>query len=404
LNVIAEAGGGLEHDNSCLMMTSRWSFRDPKRYRKWLGLVSHEFFHTWNVRRLRPLGLQTYDYETENYTDGLWVAEGVTSYYDDLLLRRSDKLSEKFYLARLSKSIEALEAKPGAHVQSLANSSHDAWIKFYRPDENSRNTTVSYYGKGSLVAWLLDARIRMASDNQKSLDDCMRDLYAKHAGPNQSFTLEDLLVIVKGHADQPTADWLLGTVQNPKPLDYQVALDCWGLSFDESDSSDEDEDEDEDEESAKAGEQAEANQQSESSEKPRQLKHVPDLGVELRFDDKVATIQTVLRGQPASRAGWNVGDELIALHDYRINQESVWESALKQLPAGVPTNAIVSRRGRVLSTVVTWDAAKPPSWKLKPLKASAEESSPPSEQPSASEQQIRWRKQWLGQEEDSDPT
>jgi predicted metalloprotease with PDZ domain len=405
LNVISEGRGGLEHNNSCLMMASRWSHRDPKQYRKWLGLASHEFFHTWNVRRLRPAGLETYDYETENYTEGLWVSEGVTSYYDNLLQLRAGKLPMKHYLKELSESIKSLEAKPGAKVQSLANSSHDAWIKFYRPDENSPNTTVSYYGKGSLVAWLLDTRIRIASENQKSLDDCMRELYAKHSGPKRSFTLDHLLAIVQDHADQATADWLRRTVLQPTPLDYQIALDCWGLTFDESDSS---EDGDDDE---PANLKAQKNP-TETADTSQQLKHVPDLGVELQFENKLATIQTVLRGQPASQAGWSVDDELIALDDYRIDQQSVWETALKQLPAGRPTQAILSRRGRILSTVVTWDADKPRTWKLKALKAETKEAikksvtqsddSPQEKsQPFASERQIQWRNDWLEQNVDA---
>jgi len=152
LNLATESGGGLEHDNSTVLMTSRWTMRQKSKYTEWLALVSHEFFHTWNVRRLRPKALTNYDFENEQYTNELWVAEGVTSYYDDLLLARSGLCSPKEYLDQISKGIAGVQTAPGRLVQPLSQSSFDAWIKFYRPDENANNSRVSYYTKGSLVA------------------------------------------------------------------------------------------------------------------------------------------------------------------------------------------------------------------------------------------------------------
>src|SRR5690606_29915263 len=153
LNVIAEAGGGLEHRASTLMLTSRWATGTRDGYRGWLGLVSHEFFHTWNVKRLRPEALGPFDYENEVYTPDLWIAEGLTSYYDDLLLARAGLIDRDEYLAALSRPIAELQSAPGRHLQSLSRASHDAWIEHYRPDENSPNTTVSYYGKGAVVGF-----------------------------------------------------------------------------------------------------------------------------------------------------------------------------------------------------------------------------------------------------------
>jgi predicted metalloprotease with PDZ domain len=132
-NLITESGGGLEHDNNTVMMTSRWSYRDREKYRRWLGLVSHEFFHTWNVRRLRPRALVEYDYESEQYFRSLWIAEGITSYYDDLTLARCGLFDRDQYLKMLSEQIEKLQRTPGRLVQSLSDSSHDTWIKLYRP-------------------------------------------------------------------------------------------------------------------------------------------------------------------------------------------------------------------------------------------------------------------------------
>ena len=164
LNVISEAGGGLEHLDSTLMLPSRDRTEDDDDYERWLGLVSHEFFHTWNVKRMRPVALGPFDYEHEVYTPSLWIAEGVTSYYDDLLLVGLGSSTPRSTSAAC-RAPSASSGQAGTQVQPLTTASHDAWIKFYRPDENSPNTSVSYYGKGSVVAWLLDTEIRRHTDD-----------------------------------------------------------------------------------------------------------------------------------------------------------------------------------------------------------------------------------------------
>ncbi len=147
-------------------------------YIEWLGLVAHEFFHTWNVRRLRPKPLMKYDYRNEQYLEELWIAEGITSYYDDLILARTGLATPDEFLGLLGKTINGVEAAPGRLVQSLRDSSWDTWIKHYRPDENSTNSRISYYTKGAVVAFLLDAEIRRATNNGSSLDDVMRDMWS----------------------------------------------------------------------------------------------------------------------------------------------------------------------------------------------------------------------------------
>ncbi len=174
VNMITEASGGLEHRNSSVLMTSRWAMGTRQAYVGWLNLVSHEFFHVWNVKRLRPAALGPFDYENENYTPSLWVSEGFTSYYGDLLVRRAGLSSDAEFFGALSSDIRGLETTPGRLVQPVTQSSYDAWIKQYRPDENSANTSVSYYAKGQVIAVLLDARIRLATNGQRSLDDVMR--------------------------------------------------------------------------------------------------------------------------------------------------------------------------------------------------------------------------------------
>ena len=182
LNLITESGGGLEHCNSAVLMTSRWATRTRKAYLGWLELLSHELFHVWNGKRLRPVALGPFDYEREAHTRGLWVVEGITDYYGDLLLHRAGLSTRDEFLDSLSNKIEALQTTPGRAVQSIATASFDAWIKFYRPDENTPNTSISYYIKGSVVAFLLDVRIRRVSGGKRSLDDVMKAAYAKYSG------------------------------------------------------------------------------------------------------------------------------------------------------------------------------------------------------------------------------
>ncbi|MFK7927551.1 MAG: hypothetical protein AB8H79_05155, partial [Myxococcota bacterium] len=152
-NIVTGGYGGLEHRNSTLMTSSAWVTDSREARVKWLGLVSHEFFHTWNVKRLRPAELGPFDYQTEVHTRGLWVAEGITSYYDDLLVARADLMTDEEYLIKLSNNLEAALTPPGRAVRSLEDASFDAWIKYYRKDENHDNVSVRYYTKAAAGAW-----------------------------------------------------------------------------------------------------------------------------------------------------------------------------------------------------------------------------------------------------------
>jgi predicted metalloprotease with PDZ domain len=232
MNVILDGtgGGGLEHKESTLMLTGRWMTRKREDYLRWLGLASHEFFHTWNVKRMRPRALGPFDYESENYTRSLWVAEGVTSYYDDVLLARAGLVDEKEYLKMLSGQIETVQTTPGRALQSLSDSSFDSWIKFYRPDENSLNTQVSYYNKGAVVGFLLDMELRRATRNQRSLDDLMRLAYERFAG-EQGYTAEDFRVLAAEVAHRSLDEFFASAVDGTGELEYQQALDFLGLRF-----------------------------------------------------------------------------------------------------------------------------------------------------------------------------
>ncbi len=190
LNAVDDGYGGLEHRHSTALICTRRDLpqlgarKQPEGYTTLLGLISHEYFHTWNVKRLRPAEFARYDYGQENYTELLWLFEGFTSYYDDLLLRRAGRLDDAGYLRLLNKAINGVLQAPGRHVQSVAQASFDAWVKYYRQDEQTPNTTISYYTKGSLVALCFDLTLRR--EGKASLDDVMRLLWERSAGPPQA--------------------------------------------------------------------------------------------------------------------------------------------------------------------------------------------------------------------------
>jgi predicted metalloprotease with PDZ domain len=199
---VPSGGGGLEHASSTCLMMQKDGYTDADRYKRFLGLVAHEYFHLWNVKRIRPIELGPFDYLQENYTDLLWVAEGITSYYDELALVRAGYVDAQTFLNTLTTYIDGVENRPGSYVHSLAEVSRDAWIREYRPNENSANTSVSYYSKGLVVAAYLDAEIRSKSAGASSLDSLMRYLYKTYyLGQNRGFTpaeFESAVVTVAG--------------------------------------------------------------------------------------------------------------------------------------------------------------------------------------------------------------
>jgi predicted metalloprotease with PDZ domain len=221
LNVVDDGYGGLEHRNSTALIASRRDLprlgetRNSDGYVTLLGLISHEYFHTWNVKHLRPAEFTHYDYERENYTPLLWFFEGFTSYYDDLLLRRGGLIDDAAYLKLLNKTINQVLQTPGREVQAVAQASFDAWVKYYRQDENTPNATVSYYTKGALVALCFDLTLR--SEGHTTLDDVMRALWVRcKAGPMTEADFAAVLKELGGRAfTREIAAWVHGTRELP---------------------------------------------------------------------------------------------------------------------------------------------------------------------------------------------
>jgi predicted metalloprotease with PDZ domain len=328
LNMLTEASGGLEHLNSTVLMTSRWHTRTRKAYLDWLGLVSHEFFHVWNGKRLRPIELGPFDYEKEAYTKSLWVVEGITTYYTELVIRRAGLCTDEEFLERLSSLIERLQTTPGRLVHPLEMSSYDAWIKLYRHDENSVNTTISYYTKGAVVAFLLDAKIQTATAGRRCLDDVIRLAYARYAG-TRGFTAEEFRATAQEVAGIDLRVWYASVLERPDELDYTEALAWFGLRY-----------------ATPATPPAKA-----------------WLGMTTKVDNGRLLVTQIPRHTPAWQAGLNVDDELLAVDEYRVWPEQ-WATRLEQYRPGEQVSLLIARRERLLRLSVILAAEPPKSWKL----------------------------------------
>ena len=336
LNMITESGGGLEHKNSTLLMTNRWTTRTRKAYVAWLELCSHEYFHLWNVKRLRPIELGPFDYQNEVYTRSLWISEGFTDYYGEVLVHRAGLSTRDEYLEGLSNAIEALQTTPGRHVQSAEMASFDAWIRKYRPDENSPNVSISYYTKGAVIAFLLDGKIRKATNRAKNLDDVMRAAYEKYSGA-RGFTPDDFRQVAEQVSGVDLQQFWDSAVEGTGELDYTEALDAFGLRF-------------------KAVE-------APSPDKPVKT----SLGATTRNDGGRLVVSQVRRGTTAHEAGLNVDDEILAIDDYRVRADRL-ENRLEQYRPGDRVTVMVARREQLMRFELTLAAEPPKSWRLEPAR------------------------------------
>lgn len=333
LNALLSRGGmgGLEHLDSTLLLANRFAMEKPARYRAWLGLVSHEVFHTWNGKRLRPKSLGPFDYENEVYTDDLWIVEGLTSYYDDLTMVRAGLYSETQYFEALGGQIERLQKTPGRLVQPLSRASHDAWIKYYRRDENSVNTSISYYTKGAVVGFLLDMLIRRNTRGKSSLDDVMRRAYARY-GRESGYTSAEFRALASEVAGTDLSAFFARAVDSTDELDYQPALDFVGLQFKEVKKSGGKDDE----------------------------KEGGYLGVTVSSS---GVINRVLRDTPGFASGLNVDDEILAIESDRLDSGGL-KGVLKHHAPGDDVAILIARRGRVRTLRATLGEKPESSFKL----------------------------------------
>lgn len=294
--------GGLEHRNSSSNALGRWSFRKPDDYEKAIGLLAHEFFHAWNVKRIEPASFADMEYRWETYTRLLWAMEGFTTYYETLLLRRAGLISPQRTLERFAEQILRLLQTPGRHFQSAEAASFDAWIKFYRPDENTPNTSVSYYQKGSLIALLLDLELRSRTENRLSLDDVMVETYRRFTLQGKGIHDDDLQRLCEqltGSSWQPFFDdYVRGVVELP----FETALAHAGLGMTFGWKGDE------------FGERT------------------AGLGLRVKSDGPRTVVDTVFADGPAYHADISSGDELIALDGYRVTKETIGDRLAELRP------------------------------------------------------------------------
>jgi predicted metalloprotease with PDZ domain len=287
---VTDGQGGLEHSNSTTLSVSRWGYVG-KEYIDFLSLVAHEYFHLWNVKRIRPIELGPFNYDQENYTTLLWVMEGFTSYYDELLLRRAGYISEQEYLQKFNSTLNYLEGTEGRKVQPVAHASFDAWIKGYRPNENSANTTMSYYSNGHVLGALLDVKIIAKFNGEKSLDDFMRLLYKKfYIKENRGFTEKEFEETLSGFMGEDMSTFLNNHVYDTKVPDYNSIFANIGIKADMI------------------------------------INKKNSFGASFNKSNDLPIVKSIRVNSEAETAGLSVNDEIIAINGFRIHSSNIDES------------------------------------------------------------------------------
>ncbi|MEZ0484028.1 M61 family metallopeptidase [Fibrella aquatica] len=283
-----QGGGGLEHLNSTTLQTNLSAYASERSYKGFLTLVAHEYFHLWNVKRIRPIALGPFDYETENYTHMLWLSEGCTSFYEDYILRRAGFHTPEDYLKVVAGDINGIENQPGNMVQSVAESSWDAWIKYYRPNENSANSTVSYYSKGAVMGTLLNLAILSGSNGERSMDDLMRFLYNEYyKKQKRGFTDEEFRRAAEQIAGTSLTSFFEKGINGTGPIDYAPYFEPVGMKL--------------------------VNSGPTSTD--------GFLGASISAAGVRQVVTAVRRGAAAEQGGLNVGDIVISLDGNRLTDE-----------------------------------------------------------------------------------
>jgi len=342
----ARGGGGLEHLSSTTLGASRDGYATEKGYRNFLGLVAHEHFHLWNVKRLRPIVLGPFDYDNENYTTNLWIAEGFTAYYQNIILRHANITSPEIYLEEAAGEINTIENTPGAKIQPLAESSFDAWIKAYRPNENSINTGISYYDKGAEVGMMLDLEIINNSNGKYSLDDVMKYMYDTYYKlKKRGYTDAEFKRGFEKFAGKKLDDFYSKYIYGLTPIDYDHYLGYAGY---------------------KATDELAATND-------------PSLGIGFANNNPKKIVSAVLRGGAGWIDGINVNDELTAIDGQPVTDVATMLSGKKP---GDKISVSVTRDGLPLTLPVTLLRNNKVKYKIESL-------------PSPTPQQLLVRKKWL---------
>jgi len=315
---VGDGYGGLEHRASTALLCSRADLphagmdEATDGYRQFLGLCSHEYFHTWNVKRIKPAAFVPYRLAEENYTRLLWAFEGFTSYYDDLMLVRSQRISLDDYLALLAKTITQVHKGSGRRKQSVAESSFEAWTKYYRQDENSPNAIVSYYTKGALVALLLDLRLRAESHSARSLDTLMQALWQRHGQTGIGVAEDGIFALVAELGGEALAGWLQELVEGTAELPLEQSLRRVGIKLAWEPTS-----------------------------------PAPGIGVRTVAEGEMLKIANVFDGGAAQAAGLSAGDMLVAIDGLKASASS-FDKLLARRLAGDSAEIHVFRRDELM--------------------------------------------------------
>lgn len=304
-----KSSGGLEHLNSCTIQCNPEDF--TTNYMRFLRLIAHEYFHLWNVKRIKPKTFENFDYNQENYTTLLWIAEGFTTYFELVILLKAGLMSQKIFWENIQERVELIENYQGKNVQSLADASFDAWIKAYRANENYRNSQISYYTKGSLIAMLLDVIILNNTQGEKRLIDVMKYLYEELYKKNQGYTENDITEVLSKIGKEDFSSFLNKYVYSTEEVDYKNYLKNIGLHF------------------------------SFILANPNK----PSLEVSFKNNQ----IQTVQKYGTAYEAGLNVGDKIITISGYEVRNI---ENFIAKQKVGDFINITFLRKGVLMSKEV----------------------------------------------------
>jgi predicted metalloprotease with PDZ domain len=323
---VTDGQGGLEHLNSCVLSVSRWTYTGSN-YLGFINLVAHEYFHLWNVKRIRPIELGPFNYDQECYTSLLWVMEGITSYYDELLLLRAGFYTKADFLNKLQSQINYVEGSPGSRVQPVAHASFDAWIKAYRPNENSNNTTMTYYSRGAVIGAVLDAYLIQRSKGKQSLDGFMQLLYQKYAlDLKRGFSETEFEQELANYCGEDMHAFFTQYVNGTAIIPYQKYFEPMGLKVTD------------------------------------QTSTLTNFGAALE-PGEVLKVRTVRSGSAAEDAGISVGDEILACDGFRIDKTGL-ENKYNNLQPGVSMELLLARDGKLFSTKCVMKTYAKPQFSL----------------------------------------
>ncbi|MEM7595426.1 MAG: M61 family metallopeptidase [Cyanobacteria bacterium P01_A01_bin.83] len=328
LHLSGSGYGGLEHKDCCTLNYPRFGFRDRDKYERFIQLVAHEFFHLWNVKRIRPKALETFNYEEENYTTSLWFCEGTTSYYDIMIPLRAGIYPRSTCLKNLSKDINKYLNTIGRKVQPLAESSYDAWIKLYRRNAYSDNNQISYYLKGQQVSLLLDLIIRAKHHNKRSLDNVMQLMWQRFGQDEIGFTEAQLRATITEVAEVDLDEFFASYIETTEELPFDRYLQPFGLYLKAATESD-----------------------------------VPYLGIKVESENNREVIKFVAAQSPAAVGGIDAGDQLLAIDDIKVDAKSLNER-LKDYQAGDKIQVTLFHQDELKTLSVILTEAQSQSYEL----------------------------------------